>query len=394
MRHRKPLPKTGDTSRTGRTAASQPFAGLRSALRASPTPAPERAPPQAPAPPTAPLAPSAPSELREPGGPDATQALFLQAVAGSTRLVTEPRAELHRPPPPPTPRPPAAENRQGAQPNTQASAPPAPRPDAGDDPAGYFRACIGAVTPLPDPGRVLLGRAGRKPPGKTSASDPAHSAQNPTEVGFPAGLFGHQDTLATLPAELPATLSDPARLFAFAVGQTHALPDPRRAEIERPRPPPRPLQHTADASNAANARKAAELPQPALADRLETSEHAQHLRPGLPRRVLNDLRRGRWPVQAELDLHGMNRDAARLALGQFLQQASTQGWRCLRLIHGKGLSSPGREAVLKHLSRGWLLQHEEILAFCPTRPSDGGEGALLLLLKQQAGGTARPARGE
>jgi DNA-nicking Smr family endonuclease len=116
-------------------------------------------------------------------------------------------------------------------------------------------------------------------------------------------------------------------------------------------------------------------------DRIDIGDEGVHLRDGLPRRVLTDLRRGRWVVQAELDLHGLTRDAARSALALFLHEALESGHRCIRLIHGKGLGSPGREPVLKHLSRGWLMQREEILAFCQARPHDGGEGALLVLLR-------------
>ena len=45
---------------------------------------------------------------------------------------------------------------------------------------------------------------------------------------------------------------------------------------------------------------------------------------------------------------------------------------------------PNREPVLKGLSQGWLMQRQEILAFCQARPHDGGEGALLILLRNQS----------
>jgi DNA-nicking Smr family endonuclease len=101
----------------------------------------------------------------------------------------------------------------------------------------------------------------------------------------------------------------------------------------------------------------------------------------LQRRTLADLRRGRWAIQSELDLHGYDREEARAALGRFLTLALGRGHRCVRVIHGKGLSSPGGVSVLKILSRQWLAQREEVLAFCPARPCDGGEGALLALLR-------------
>ncbi|HMV19367.1 MAG TPA: Smr/MutS family protein, partial [Rhodocyclaceae bacterium] len=68
-------------------------------------------------------------------------------------------------------------------------------------------------------------------------------------------------------------------------------------------------------------------------------------------------------------------------LARFIADALLRGRRCLRVIHGKGHGSPGRIPVLKHLSRGWLAQREDILAFCQARPHDGGDGALLVLLR-------------
>jgi DNA-nicking Smr family endonuclease len=95
---------------------------------------------------------------------------------------------------------------------------------------------------------------------------------------------------------------------------------------------------------------------------------------------LRDLRRGRWVVQAKLDLHGMNRDEARLAVGEFLHDCRARDLRCLRVVHGKGLRSPGREPVLKKLVLGWLAQHREVLAFCQARAAEGGAGAVIVLL--------------
>jgi DNA-nicking Smr family endonuclease len=86
-------------------------------------------------------------------------------------------------------------------------------------------------------------------------------------------------------------------------------------------------------------------------------------------------------VQSHLDLHGMNRDEARHHVALFLAECLQQGQRCVRIVHGKGLGSPGREPVLKKLVQGWLAQRKEVLAFCQARPADGGAGAVVLLLR-------------
>lgn len=181
-----------------------------------------------------------------------------------------------------------------------------------------------------------------------------------------------------------ATLSDPAALFRHVAGEVAPLKDKNLAPLDRPLPPPRPRLREEDEREVL--REALESPI-SFEDRLDMGDEAAYLRVGLPRRVLTDLRRGRWVVQGELDLHGLTRDEARASLAQFIALALQQGRRCLRVIHGKGHGSPGRIPVLKHLSRGWLAQREDILAFCQAKPHDGGDGALLVLL--QAGGGAR-----
>jgi DNA-nicking Smr family endonuclease len=113
---------------------------------------------------------------------------------------------------------------------------------------------------------------------------------------------------------------------------------------------------------------------------LEGGDEAAWLQAGLPRSLLRDLRRGRWVVEAKLDLHGMNRDEARSAVGEFLHECQRRGLRCLRIVHGKGLRSPGREPVLKRLVQGWLAQRREVLAFCQARAAEGGSGAVIVLL--------------
>lgn len=120
---------------------------------------------------------------------------------------------------------------------------------------------------------------------------------------------------------------------------------------------------------------------PALIDLyLEGGDEAAWRRDGLPKTWLKDLRRGRWVTQNKLDLHGLNRDQARNAVALFLAECQQHDYRCVRIVHGKGLSSPGREPVLKRLVLGWLSQRREVLAFCQARAAEGGAGAVVVLL--------------
>ena len=93
------------------------------------------------------------------------------------------------------------------------------------------------------------------------------------------------------------------------------------------------------------------------------------------------LRRGHWVLDDQIDLHGARRDEARTLLAAFLRDCIKRNMRCVRVVHGKGHGSVGRQPVLKGKVRGWLMQKDEVLAFCQARAADGGSGALLVLLR-------------
>lgn len=97
--------------------------------------------------------------------------------------------------------------------------------------------------------------------------------------------------------------------------------------------------------------------------------------------VVKKLRKRHWPVQDELDLHGMTRDVARGQVGDFLRRAMRRGMRCVRIIHGVGYGSPNGEPVLRSVVHSWLVQKDEVVAFCVANRADGGNGALIVLLK-------------
>jgi DNA-nicking Smr family endonuclease len=175
-------------------------------------------------------------------------------------------------------------------------------------------------------------------------------------------------------------LIDPDDLAAFraAVADTRPLPASGRVDLHGKLPPPRPLQHLADERAALHESLHGRI---GLQDRLEGGDEPHFVRPGLAQTVLRDLRRGRWVIQDEIDLHGLNREEARQLLAAFLADCLHDGKRCLRVIHGKGLRSPQRTSILRQLVRGWLAQRDEVLAYCQAKPHDGGEGALIVLLR-------------
>ena len=166
----------------------------------------------------------------------------------------------------------------------------------------------------------------------------------------------------------------------FRTAMADALPIPRSGRAETPREPalPLPRQRELDEKQALAQTMSDEIDIERL---LDIDEALSYRREGVGTDVTARLRRGQWTVQGQIDLHGMRVDEARDALASFLAEATKRHRRCLRVIHGKGLGSVAREPVLKGKVLRWLVQRDEVLAFCQARPNDGGAGALLVLLR-------------
>ncbi len=114
---------------------------------------------------------------------------------------------------------------------------------------------------------------------------------------------------------------------------------------------------------------------------MEDDPGASFLRNGVGSDVLRKLRKNQWPVQDELDLHGLRRDDARDQLGEFLARAGKRKLRCVCVIHGKGLGSKGGEPVLRSMVHSWLEQKDEVIAFCAANVDGRSHGALIVLLR-------------
>nr|WP_314444305.1 Smr/MutS family protein [Massilia timonae] len=114
---------------------------------------------------------------------------------------------------------------------------------------------------------------------------------------------------------------------------------------------------------------------------LDEDPSMSYARDGVGPDVVKKLRKRHWPIQDELDLHGLTRDGARDALTDFLHRANRRGVRCVRIIHGIGYGSPKGEPVLRSIVHSWLVQKNEVIAFCAAGRTDGGHGALIALLR-------------
>ena len=241
------------------------------------------------------------------------------------------------------------------------------------DDLAAFRAAVADAQPLPAVNRVQLKKS------------PARRLMPTVVDTHAANVAPRKHREPDLPASWQAgeprrepTLDPEQAAFRRAMQGVARLAEANRVVHGTLPPAPRPKQHLADERAALHESLHGQI---GLQDRLEGGDEANYLRPGLANTVLRDLRRGRWVIQAEIDLHGLNRDDARQQLAGLLAECLHLGRRCVRVIHGKGHGSPQKLSILRHLVRGWLAQRSEVLAYCQARPYDGGGGALLVLLQ-------------
>jgi DNA-nicking Smr family endonuclease len=168
------------------------------------------------------------------------------------------------------------------------------------------------------------------------------------------------------------------QIFANAVGRVKPLKAQQRALPDEDKPAPIPVQRQLDEQSVLREALSDEWDASSL---LNTDEHLSFRRPGVGLDVVKKLRKGDWSVQAHLDLHNLRSEEAREALATFIRESYKQGIRCVRVVHGKGLGSPGKVPVLKNKVHSWLIQKQQVLAFVQATPAQGGAGALVVLLQ-------------
>ena len=170
--------------------------------------------------------------------------------------------------------------------------------------------------------------------------------------------------------------TDDVSVFREAVKGVQPIAAPRRVVHDVPKPKPHPAKREEDERAVLD-----ELARLTIDDDAEFEDDGRFLRPGLPLDILRKLRRTHWVIQADLDLHGFSGDEAVAETAVFLAGCKRAGLRCVRVVHGKGLRSPGREPVLKRRIRKLLTRRSEVLAFVEPRAHHGGGGAVIVLLE-------------
>lgn len=117
-----------------------------------------------------------------------------------------------------------------------------------------------------------------------------------------------------------------------------------------------------------------------------TDEYVEGAVTGLSRNWMKRLKKGAFPVQDHVDLHGLNKLEAEEKVREFLIKSHRMGHRCVLIVHGRGLNSPDSFPVLKESMPVWLRRgpaKKIVLAFASAKPYDGGTGATYVLLRKR-----------
>lgn len=290
-----------------------------------------------------------------------------------------------------------------------------PKPKAGlaDLKALRKQAQAAAEEPPPPPAatrRIARKRSPFLPPSDARGSTGAAAARPAHDAAKPAPAS--RASTATSAADPAARLSDAdRRLFMQAVRYVDRIKDPGRVLLppvadapasilrerrlraageestaKRPRPQQRPDPAREVTTNDTPApRRSGQGPRAALSDTYapaaSETDDRQYLKTGHGPDVLRDLKRGKWMIGANLDLHGSTVDDARERFERFVASCLAHDVKCVRIVHGKGLGSPNGDAVLKTTVRRWLTQLPEVIAYAECAVPDGGSGAVQVLLQ-------------
>lgn len=170
------------------------------------------------------------------------------------------------------------------------------------------------------------------------------------------------------------------KIFYDEVADVRPLVAEKHIETEKKKPSPRPIhnKYSADINEQANSEM---MSDPVDLRDAQVDDVLFFARSGIQQKVQRKLRRGEYPIEDELDLHGYTVTEAKMALEEFITNCKRQQKRYVRIIHGKGYRSDQKIPVLKTHVAYWLPQHSDVLAFSTARPADGGTGAIYVILK-------------
>ena len=195
----------------------------------------------------------------------------------------------------------------------------------------------------------------------------------------------HEESDAQQPDQRESS-PDHEHSFQEAMSDVVPLPGKRRKAIRNPAPDMRPAHPAPDDEQETMAYLRNLVKGSLEMDITFSDEYIEGSVSGLSPKLMKRLKKGQFPVQAHIDLHGLTKHEAQRKVRDFLIQSRKLGLRCVLIVHGRGLNSPDSLPVLKERLPVWLnrgLARKIVLAFATAMPYDGGTGAIYVLLRMR-----------
>lgn len=181
-------------------------------------------------------------------------------------------------------------------------------------------------------------------------------------------LLKEQDEQQTDEVDLKSHFEDVRPLTQDKIATTTPLLDKRSADLRKEAAQKVPEKEVDTASSA-------------FVPMVEPNDVLEYRRPGVQPYILRKLRQGEYSEADFIDLHGMTIEKAYDTVMHFLTFAKQQEFRCILIIHGKGMRQK-QKALLKSYVAHWLRQIPEVLAFHSAPEWKGGTGAVMVILKK------------
>jgi len=105
---------------------------------------------------------------------------------------------------------------------------------------------------------------------------------------------------------------------------------------------------------------------------------------GVNQALVRQLKQGRYPPEASLDVHGMTAAKAERVVLRFLSDSVQRKRRTILIVHGRGVHSGPEGPVLRALVAKLLMEQAGafVLALCAAPARWGGDGATLARLRK------------
>lgn len=189
-------------------------------------------------------------------------------------------------------------------------------------------------------------------------------------------------------ASVDRAMNDDEMIFKEAMADVLPLEDPHKRLVTLPRIDMEPAHPAPNDELEAMTRLSELVSGTAQLDITYSDEYVEGCVPGISPKLMQRLKRGQFPIQSYTDLHGLTKQDARIRVRDFILDSYRAGFRCVLVVHGRGLNSENRMPVLKEQLPLWLTHgppRRIVLAFSTARPYDGGTGALYILLRKRRG---------